>query len=424
MIAAALRAAWRTLNTPLTLRGLGLGRGAERGAPARPRQRGIALVMVMIVVTVLTAVLAEFALNTRVNYGMATNLRDDLKAYYLARSGMNLSRVIMHFSTDLNNAISAIPGLPPIPLTLIAGILMEPFNAGSIGGSLGLDLSASVSTEGLGDLDGYFEVAINEECGVNLMPNVTRKPAAVHVLMSLFANAKYNPLFEEMGPDGAAVSREELISSLLDWADRDTTMTDPLNPSAVSGGAGESDPYQLFGTDPYVRKDYPYCSRDEVQLAYGVGDDLWTTLGPAITVFPSDGGAGKVNINCASPEMVRALLCEAVSEEADYNNYCLGPDPTIMNQCTAAFLTVLQFQRMGRVSDIVGAFNAGQEIYGCPIISATKLAPILSFTSDIYTITSEATSGRAVSRITFTVDSSKTAADDRSRGAILYYREE
>ena len=413
------RGVWRELNRPVRL-----GRDRAAAPAGRRGERGIALIMVMIVLTILISVLAEFSMNTRLNYGVATNLRDDLKAYYLARSGMNLGRVIMHFSSDLNAALSSIPGLPPIPLSLLSGVLMEPFNSGSVGGSLGIDLSGVTTTEGLGDLDGMFTVSPEEECGINLMPNAARREATVRTLESLLADPKYNPLFEEMGPDGVAVSRDEVVSALVDFADRDTELTDPLNMTAgAASTGGESDPYQLL-SDPYVRKDYPYCSRDEANLAHGVGDDLFTTLGPAITVFPTEGGAGKVNINCASPPLVRALLCEAIGDPADYETYCRGPDQTVMNTCTVAFLQAMQFLRINNATDAISMWNGLLEICSGPIINKAKLEAVATFTSSIYTMYSEANVGKALSRITVTLDTSRTDASGRARGAILYYRED
>jgi hypothetical protein len=173
-----------------------------------------------------------------------------------------------------------------------------------------------------------------------------------------------------------------------------------------------------------VRKDYPYCSREEVHLSYGVGDDLFTTLGPAVTVYPSEGSGGKVNLNCAPPALVRALLCEAIGDPADYETYCRGPDQTVMNTCTAQFLTAMQFLRMNSSTDAITMWNGLLELCSGPIINKAKLDAVATFTSTIYTVYAEANVGKAVSRITVTLDTARTDPSGRTRGVILYYRED
>ncbi len=83
--------------------------------PAHAR-RGVALLMVITAIAILTAVAVEFSYRTRVEARLAANARDRLRAYYLARSAVNLARLVLHFqrqvdSIQLPNITSMLGGL-------------------------------------------------------------------------------------------------------------------------------------------------------------------------------------------------------------------------------------------------------------------------------------------------------------------------
>jgi general secretion pathway protein K len=66
-------------------------------------QRGIALILVITSVAILTAVSVDLSYNSRVDLELATNARDELRAYWLARSSINLSRLILKFQKQLDS---------------------------------------------------------------------------------------------------------------------------------------------------------------------------------------------------------------------------------------------------------------------------------------------------------------------------------
>ncbi|HZH04201.1 MAG TPA: type II secretion system minor pseudopilin GspK, partial [Myxococcaceae bacterium] len=71
---------------------------------ARPRknERGVAMLIAIISIAVLTVLATEFAYNSRVDLQMATNARDELRAYYMARSGVQLSRLLLRFQRQID----------------------------------------------------------------------------------------------------------------------------------------------------------------------------------------------------------------------------------------------------------------------------------------------------------------------------------
>src|SRR5699024_9220297 len=79
-------------------------------AKNRKKERGVALMIAIISIAILTAVATEFAYASRVDMQMAANQRDDIRAYYLARSGVGLSRLLLSFQKQVDN-IKLPPGI-------------------------------------------------------------------------------------------------------------------------------------------------------------------------------------------------------------------------------------------------------------------------------------------------------------------------
>ena len=65
-------------------------------------KRGAALVVVLLTVAVLTTVVVDFVYSTRVQLHMAANQRDEVRAYFLARSGMDLARLALGFQKQID----------------------------------------------------------------------------------------------------------------------------------------------------------------------------------------------------------------------------------------------------------------------------------------------------------------------------------
>ena len=61
------------------------------------RRRGVALLIVLATVAVMTTVVMEFVHDSQVRSRIAANARDSVRAYFLARSGMELSRLMIAF---------------------------------------------------------------------------------------------------------------------------------------------------------------------------------------------------------------------------------------------------------------------------------------------------------------------------------------
>ena len=79
---------------------------ARRRAKRRAKERGIALVMVMGAIAILTVMLAEFQDETSAELAAASAERDSLQAEYMARSAVNLSRLLIATEPTMRKAIA------------------------------------------------------------------------------------------------------------------------------------------------------------------------------------------------------------------------------------------------------------------------------------------------------------------------------
>ena len=97
------------------------------------RQRGIALIMALIGVMILTVMLADMHENTGTAIALASTQRDQLKAEYLARSSLNLTRLLIAQEPAIRQTVApiyqAMIGRPPpqLPIWSFANEILQPF---------------------------------------------------------------------------------------------------------------------------------------------------------------------------------------------------------------------------------------------------------------------------------------------------------
>src|SRR6202142_313582 len=80
-------------GTRASLRATLVRRFRARGA--RDRQSGVALLVTIAALSLLIALVSQFSYGTTVDGAQAANARDELRAHYLARSAMELSRMLI-----------------------------------------------------------------------------------------------------------------------------------------------------------------------------------------------------------------------------------------------------------------------------------------------------------------------------------------
>jgi transposase len=94
----------------------------------RCRQEGAALLSVVVVIAVIATMAADFAYNSEVDLAAAANARDDLRAHYLARSGMNLSRLLLRVQERFIEPNRQFFGGMDLQIADYAPVLISAFN--------------------------------------------------------------------------------------------------------------------------------------------------------------------------------------------------------------------------------------------------------------------------------------------------------
>lgn len=207
------------------------------------RERGIALIIVMIAIAVLTILAAAFAYSMKVELKLAQNANSEEELLWLGRSGVELARYVVAQQLNIPN---------------------EPYDglnqkwAGGTGGTNMLLADISLENNRLGD--GTFSVKITD---LERRFNVNIADQAV--------------LQQALNLVGVEASdAQTVISSILDWIDRD-------NNTHVNGA--ESDYYESLDP-PYSAKNGPVDDLSELLLVKGIWDNPEIFWGTGSTNHP------------------------------------------------------------------------------------------------------------------------------------------
>ncbi|HJL18982.1 MAG TPA: type II secretion system protein GspK [Sandaracinaceae bacterium LLY-WYZ-13_1] len=305
---------------------------------ARRREKGIALILALSAIAILAVVLADMHENTGTSYALATTQRDRLKAEYMARSGLNLTRMLIANEEPIRQAVTPFYRMmlrrdpPQLPIWSYANDILQPFcdyeAAQANMGQTGLDFSAA---GGMGETDATCRIvafAENSKLNLNNPLHMGGDPGRINVGMQVFAMtggyqapSPYDSLFERRDGDGQITTRLDVISALVDWWDYDTqrTVFDPGAGTVDSNAGAEDDIYSSF-REPYSVKNAPFDSLEELRMIRGVGDDFWATFvepdpeDPAsrsVTIY----GSGKVHLNEADPRVLLARTCSILVDQ-------------------------------------------------------------------------------------------------------------
>jgi general secretion pathway protein K len=414
------------------------------------RQRGVALLLVLIALAILGSMTVDLMEEDSVYVSSTANARDALKAEYIARSGVNLSRLMLSVQPLLGDQFN-------FPFWQYTDMILEPFTASSgdgdadadgeggdgadEGGSMltdmiGIDLSGA---EGLG-LPAGEELAVaivDEDSKIQVNLNGEQSHArdmAVQQLLMLMSPLQYDEMFERKAGTDEYASREDIVCEVIDWADPDEDLCD------LSGG--EDATYYDTTDAPYLRKNAPYDSLEELHLLHGVGDDFWSAF---VDPDPTDPerrvmtvwGKGRVNVNTASSQTLLAEACYLASGESGVSP--CGDIATLGNlvQIIQGVLFLRQLMPFGNASDFVAAIENPQEalfglvaVPGLPLPNKKRARQVLTTRSTVFSIYAEGTVGNARRRIHTVVDMEgldvldPTKSVSASGGKVLYWRME
>ena len=386
-------------------------------------RRGVALLMVTMLLGFVAIVGTDISLSGEVRIQRAAHQRDELQAESLARSGINFYRLILVANKQLGENSQMASGaamlginlgdalwqwLPSINSSLLRMLMV-------MDGSVDDEDVERLATDGLTaeerqasreegvsmfaesnflDFDGDFIAQITDEDSrisiVGLASaeegSIMENPTAIQ-LFGLMSGEENDQWFYQQNID-----RWEIIANLKDWMDRDTDRSGAL-------GGYEDNIYNSLES-PYLTKNAPFDTKEEIRLVDGWQDAVFDRFGDSITIY----GAGRINVNTASDEVLTGLLKAYVTPSpGDY-------------QCE---LILAQMREYALLTQFTDGEDFITWLSGQGLTVDEALEAVIGTNSDVFTVQSMGIVGDATSTITAVMDFST-----ESEGRIAYWRNE
>lgn len=247
-------------------------------ARRREQEKGIVLVIVIIIIAVLMILVTDLIYFTQIDTEISSNTRDEIKARYIAKSGVHVAAGALKASPleELSSQTSALGGQSENP---------EGF------------WSINVPYFPVGQ--GNVSVTVTDERSkINLNALVSRSTNKVdrQVLTEL------TELFRILEVDESKSSR--FISSLVNWIDA------PLDGAENDqDAAGANGSFYASLENPYAIKDGPLDTLQEIRMIDGMDDEFYNQIKDYVTVYPRD---KKINFSTAP----KAVLIAAIKGSA------------------------------------------------------------------------------------------------------------
>lgn len=272
----------------------------------KKNERGLALLSALTAIMILTFVAIEISYESNVEYLLAAQQVNRVKAYEAARAGLEISLLRIHiyktamasFGSQLGASASMLDPIwqfpfswPPVLPDEISVVDKDQVKSLVAESLLQAQYLVTIESEGskidINDLGSELE-------GLRL---ATRRQ-----LETLFQAQIQNN--ESFSRSYASFNFTELINNIQDWIDVDT---ESLNGGAESAFYPDAD-------NQFVPPNQPFKTLSELQMVKGMTDEFFQLLAPRLTVY----GVKGVNINYSSKEVLMSLD-PSMTEEAVQN---------------------------------------------------------------------------------------------------------
>lgn len=407
--------------------------------------------MVLSAISVLTIAIVEFTFNTRIQYRIAVNNKERLQAIYLAKSSLNLSKLLLRYSKEaqsmmekagesgLDLKLEPLYRMMPLSSELLRGIVAagglapetdeaEPETAkeeetAEPGAASGM-MDQEKAKEFL-SFDGDFESVITEEqtkfdlnalAGMEVTsPSYDKRKKE---LLSIFKMPSLKDLFENQDQEAA-----DLVHALGDWVDTNDMANEFDN---VSRGAED----RLYSDVRYRPKNGKMLTLSEMRLIPGMSDKVFKALLPYLTVY---GGGEKINVCLGEGELLEPLIHHYLQNSGctpniDYKDeetlkelvaeaQAACPDASAMAAALNSKLGLSDLEAIAKESASGATAVEGEAVAGC----AFQFKDLLTADNNIFTIKATGTVGETVVGLTQVINAQASNPD---AWKIYYYRVE
>jgi len=291
--------------------------------PRTTSQKGMALILVLGAITVMTAMAVEFAYNTNINYHLARNELDRLKAEYLAKSAYRFMQIELKFdrlfrqvvqSQNLGQFLGGSANLPlcqqfPMTTSLIRAVFLSGEGAADLPPEFKKMVSINQQSEAAeflkfeGDFDAECidestKINLNSFADLNPLQRVEEGYNAYDqyklFLMKFLGNEDYKDAFEKVN-----VKVADVVRNIGDWVDSNEQINEL---QGVEAGP-EMVLYDRLAVG-YPVKNGKLTTLEEAFLIDGVADDWFVPLEKYFTVY----GDGTVNVCNADDAVIQSVI--------------------------------------------------------------------------------------------------------------------
>ncbi len=272
--------------------------------PLRPGNRGVAIMITIFAIMLMTFVAVEISYETSVEYRVSNSDYHKVRAYYAAKSGVELAllriqlfkNIMNQFGenlkgqTELLNKIWAFPfQWPPfIPKDLSltnSEAITESVGESLMGSSYDVRIESEGSKIDINDLDSPSKV----------LRESTRKLIGQLIQNRIDEDDDWNENLET----------DELLNDITDWIDADD--------KALNGG-DEKNNYEEFGVDSeFYPPNRPFKTFQELHMVKGMTDEIFNLIFPYITVYGTKG----ISVNLAKKEVLMSIHPTFTAEIVD-----------------------------------------------------------------------------------------------------------
>lgn len=277
-------------------------------------QKGVALLMALVFVMIMTFLAVELGYDINVEYLVSNSELQNLRAYYAAKSGVELSllRIMVYeqamkqFKSQLGSNAGMLdliwqfpfswpPMMPDETNSVDKGLVKEKVAKSLMDATYSTNISAEGSKIDINDLGSPFEP----------LAKSTKEE-----LMQLFENRIKED--DDWARDHRDFRFEELLGNIADWVSKGDVSKSGGTKSTAYNQILEKRSFSGVGTSSILPGE-PFKTIDELHMVAGMTDDIFNFLVPHITIY----GAKAINVNFASKLVLMSIDPAVTSEVAD-----------------------------------------------------------------------------------------------------------
>lgn len=270
------------------------------------RQRGAALLFAMAALMTLVFVSVTATRESTVEYVIASNTVNRVRAYWAARAGIEMAFLRLNiYKQAVDNAPEAIKKQQNLLDLIWTFPVSFPFDE-TITAALGtVEKSELTKTEKASIVEGRYYVNIESEdskLDINDLGSASKilRDKTREQLLQIFNNKLASD--KDFAERYRTFNFDTLVNHMTDWIDADE--------EALEGGS-EKSPYsdlKIEGLPP----NQPFKTLDEVRSVASMNDELFELIKPQITVY----GVKAINVNQADEKVLMSLNPQITEEVA------------------------------------------------------------------------------------------------------------